>query len=190
MPDPAWFYSSLSQVTAAMVGFIGGFVFLRLQHSITAWKEIGDALRETQMAWLKVRMSIRLREEASTAVPAELRAELRRAWVDLWYTAKTRELQKPPWELALWALLLLALSAVGIVRPLLDLSAPTQPTQLNYLVPWSGIVLAFVVLGSVRAMMVLRKLKSIQLVPAAQREYEREETEGEGRTLGFKKESE
>jgi hypothetical protein len=28
--DPSWFYSSLSQVTAAIVGFLGGFLILRL----------------------------------------------------------------------------------------------------------------------------------------------------------------
>jgi hypothetical protein len=28
--DPGWFSSSLAQVTAAIVGFLGGFVILRL----------------------------------------------------------------------------------------------------------------------------------------------------------------
>jgi hypothetical protein len=36
--DPSWFYSSISQVTA-VVGFLGGFVIVRLVAFMSDWRE-------------------------------------------------------------------------------------------------------------------------------------------------------
>lgn len=45
MADPSWFYSSLSQVTAAIVGFVGGFLILRLQQLMRDWRSLEIELR-------------------------------------------------------------------------------------------------------------------------------------------------
>jgi hypothetical protein len=49
--DPGWFYSSLAQVTAAIVGFLGGFVILRLLDFTKEWRETADAIVTTGAAY-------------------------------------------------------------------------------------------------------------------------------------------
>ena len=187
--DPAWFYSSLSQVTAAVVGFMGGFVFLRLQDVMAMWRDLAFRQTARELDWLAAKRSIRKRKESSTAVPAELETAERRAWVELWVTLKEREGIEMPRSLGLLGLLLTLLLGLGAVAPLLLLGAPGNGQQAALIVPWSLLVVVFVWVNYWRTRIIFKWLKSLTVTPSAQKEYEREEEGGQGTTLGFREES-
>ena len=46
MEQPQWFYSSLARVTAAIVGFVGGFLLVRLLEVMRDWSGLVDRLRK------------------------------------------------------------------------------------------------------------------------------------------------
>ncbi len=190
MNDPAWFYSSLAQVTAAFIGFVGGFIFLRLQQIFAGWRDLALRLQAAQMAWITARRNIRKRTEANIAVLPEMDTEVRRTWVELWFILKQRQIASLPRNLGLWVVLLLALSIVGIIGPLIALQEPVLSTRVVFLVPWSALVLSFVLLGYAQARTFLSRLKSVAILPSTQKEFDREEQSGKGVTLGFKEETE
>jgi hypothetical protein len=49
--DPSWFYSSIAQSTAALVGFVGGFYIFRLQTYLSEWAAATRSLEALQQRW-------------------------------------------------------------------------------------------------------------------------------------------
>jgi hypothetical protein len=159
MPDASWFYSSLSQVTAAIVGFVGGFLVLRLLDFIRDWGSLLARLESSQSEWSNA--SAYADHEKGDSTAARQRESL--LWTVLYRTIQERHEAKMPSEILVGGALLLLLMGVGVVWPLASLRAPSNGTQSMFLVPFNGLVLAFAVLMYVRGRAALKKLKDFKL---------------------------
>lgn len=164
MKESAWFYSSLTQVTATLVGFIGGFLILRLLNLLAEWEAIGKALENEEGAWLKALWTMEqtpVGEGEPGLPPAYEKEEV--AWDALYRTIKQREQARVPFEIWVSGLILLALLAVGTVWPLVVLDAPSTSTQLRFVIPWSVLILIFAGVAAWRTVKAWRDLKAIGL---------------------------
>jgi len=138
--DPGWFYSSLAQVTAAIVGFLGGFVIVRLLDFIKEWRETADGLVTTRALYnAKQREPDTAKETGHHASPIE--SDVDRLWGELVRLLRRRDAARFPSVVNRLTFGLLALTAVGILWPLLALEGPSNGRQLAFLIPWVVIVL-------------------------------------------------
>jgi hypothetical protein len=69
--DPAWFFSSLAQATAALVGFVGGFSFYRLHGYIAEWTAAARELGTQQRRWPAARRDVRREDARRVDDPSE-----------------------------------------------------------------------------------------------------------------------
>jgi hypothetical protein len=135
--DPAWFYSSLSQVTAALVGFFGAALILRLQRNRERWRDGRRALEKGLKRYNDLRPDDKWEGQAATIsnlVDNGFRTHL-------------------PRELPIFAGFLIALLIVGVAWPLRDLPAPEMGAKEPQIV-WVGAITILALLylfGSARA---------------------------------------
>ena len=176
MGQTAWFYSSLSQVTAAIVGFIGGFLILRLLNVMSEWRELQARLDRSQRAWQRAR----IKREATPIgeiigpLPEAYQRE-DEAWDELYRAIKERNRTAFPKEFMLGGALLLGLLTVGTVAPLMALGFPNNRLQMVFLAPWSLLVLTFGVLIALRARGTLSQLESFPLLKSTEAELDDQE---------------
>lgn len=182
--ESAWFYSSLSQVTAAIVGFVGAFLILRLQTHISDWNDLLVRLETGQTRWLLT--------SDTFALDSRFQLEKGILWAELLRALEEQKRAKMPSEITWGGCLLLALLAMGTAWPLIALQAPDLARKLSFLVPWGVLVLVLVSVMYLRARSVLGQLRRFELSGAAARQYEdyilqmeglvaREEEERQGR---------
>ena len=150
LDSPTWFYSSLAQVTAALVGLVGGFLFLRLQRRMTYLVELLDRLRSAQVAWREAAHVVREHARRHGEVEPALEVEETRARRELVTAVRAaRASEYPAKQVRLPAFLLLILLFVGAGLPLLALDEPDLGEKMLYLVPAIAIVLLFLVVVNV-----------------------------------------
>lgn len=173
MTDSSWFYSSLSQVTAAIVGFFGGFFILRLLNYTGEWRQLRSRLESTQSAWiLQERSTEDVESSHLDTLERQAKVDADRLWLDLKRAIDARRLAKMPRELLWGALLLGVLLLVGSVWPLLVLGGPSNSQQLGFLVPWVIVLAAFGLLMYFQARASLNELKSLKLADRTEGQYE------------------
>lgn len=147
--DPAWFYSSLAQATAALVGFVGGFYIYRLQGYISDWTTAARELTSQQVRWLAAHRDVR-REQTVHAADAgdglRSRTEAERIednlWADLRRHLDAQDSTVFPAELGWLGLGLAALFVVGCVIPLMWLGEPSNIEQFGFVLPVTLLVVA------------------------------------------------
>lgn len=172
MSEPQWFYSSLAQVTAAIVGFVGGFLLLRLLEVMRDWGSLLDKLQHRQSQWSHAESQERQYDQIHppkigpfTGERLRLTNDESQAWDDLYGTIQERSLATMPREL------LFSLAAVTLIAilfslgPLLFLDHPDlleRSLWLTSLALSLATVAATVVLAVRRA---YRKLHGYELYP-------------------------
>lgn len=170
--DPGWFLSSLSQVTAAIVGLIGGFILLRVAAILARWRNLANQLDLIQHAyWSKRRESSRSKEGVGTS-PSAVLAEKDRLWDELLRLVQDRDAARIPRELAVAAVGITLLTAIGVVWPLMELDVPSTGRQLGFVIPWTIVLggTAFTVV--LEARLALKKLRRTRLLDPIQAEYD------------------
>ena len=148
MNEPQWFFSSLAQVTAAIVGFLGGFLLLRLLEMMREWRTIEQRLRERQKVWSRAHwINEQMRDEDHKLGPftgerLQVSRNETHAWGDLYETIKEWQAIAIPREVkyALGGLMILALG--GTLGPLLALRAPSLFTRTIWLGLWAVVFIA------------------------------------------------
>lgn len=187
MGQPQWFYSSLAQVTAAIVGFVGGFLLLRLLEVMRDWSALGDELRERQKRWSGADHRERAYDQAHelklgpfTGERLKLSNDESDAWSDLYETIQAQRATKMPTDL-LWSLGLVALIAFAFaLGPLLALTHPSFWERLIWLAGLATALGALVALlrATVRAR--YKALQEVELYPHTQARLEDYELQIEG----------
>ena len=145
MSDPQWFYSSLAQVSAGLVGLLGGFLLVRLSSYIAEWRDRRTALLRLEREWHAAeRAALRTtaRDTTTREAAREARERTEDAWFALRVAADERETARFPGELVLTLVVLAALLASGVVAPLVALGAPGNTEQVVYVA-----VIALLVVG-------------------------------------------
>jgi hypothetical protein len=128
--DPGWFYSSLAQVTAALVGFLGGFLILRLLTLMEGWRTLLGRLAQTDVDWRWKRTANETEVRGTrSGVPIHVRAEEERLWFELQRLMREKDQASIPKAIWRGVALLGLLSLVGIAWPLMALDAPAGSTR-------------------------------------------------------------
>ena len=159
-------------MTAAIVGFLGGFVILRLLDFMREWRGTADSIVTTRAAYYAKRSELE-RAEGNPATTPAIESDLDRLWGDLVRLLQRRDAAQFPRVVNRLTTGLLALMAVGIIWPLLALSGPSDLKQLGFLLPWVVIVLLSAPLIAREARKQLHLLKSVTLLPEWEAEYQR-----------------
>lgn len=176
--DSSWFYSSFSQVTGAIVGFVGGFLILRLQTYITDWGQLLARLESGQTQWALTSDRFHTVEGGEEWHP-ELSVEKNQHWADLMRALRERDRARMPTELLAGGLLLLVLLVVGVLWPLMALDAPSDRRKIEFLLPWTLLILAFVGVMYWRARATLAELREFKLRGWALAQFEEQERQEE-----------
>jgi hypothetical protein len=185
--QPQWFYSSLAQVTAAIVGFVGGFLLLRLLEVIRDWSGLVDRLRERQTRWARADHRERAYDQVHelklgpfTGERLELSNDESETWSDLYETIQEQRATKMPTDL-LWSLGLVTLIAFAFaLGPLLALDHPSFYERLIWLAGLATALGALVALlrAAVRAR--YKALQEFELYPHTKARLEDYELQIEG----------
>jgi hypothetical protein len=141
--EPQWFYSSLAQVSAGLVGFLGAFLLVRLSAYIAEWRTARTALLRLQREWSAAQRELKDCPPANAAAARMREAD---AWDDLRQADDERRGAHFPAELVGTLGILGLLLIVGALVPLLALPGPSTGEQVAYLVPVAALV---VVAGAV-----------------------------------------
>ena len=112
-------------MTAAIVGFLGGFVILRLLDFMREWRGTADSIVTTRAAYYAKRSELE-RAEGNPATTPAIESDLDRLWGDLVRLLQRRDAAQFPRVVNRLTTGLLALMAVGIIWPLLALSGPSD----------------------------------------------------------------
>lgn len=156
MTEPAWFYSSLAQVSAAIVAFLGGFLLLRLQDYERSWQDILVRLNVNQARWTQDQ---NLQPDASFS------------WNELVRAVEEQKQAAVPRHIFLSGACLAVLFLVGSVAPLYALGEPSLGARSWFLLPVAGLVLAFVLIAYLRSRDTLARLKAFELWPRVDGAY-------------------
>lgn len=140
MAQPEWFYSSLAQVTGAIVGFLGGFLLLRLLEVMREWQSLQERLGERQTRWSRAHSRERAYDQVHppklgpfTGERLKLSNDLSDAWSDLYEVIEERRRARLPADL-LWSLALVTLIAFSFaLGPLLALEEPSATERVLWL---------------------------------------------------------
>lgn len=165
MSQPQWFYSALAQVTAAIVGFIGGFLLLRLLELLREWRTLTERLEDRQARWSHAEFLERQYDQIHEAEIGPYKGERLKlsndqsaSWSDLYKAIQERELVKMPREL-LWALATVTVIAlVFALGPLLVLDAPSILERASWL---GGLALALALIAFLLAATVRSRHKEL-----------------------------
>lgn len=155
-PDPSWFYSSLAQSSAAVVGFVGAFLIFRIQDYMNNWANDTLNLDAVQRRWSSMKLesdhqeakyddAIRNRyggplPNRADWVDARLSRDLEEAWRSLRPIMDRQRAAAFPTELVVIAGLIGTLFVVGTLAPLLFLGAPNNIEQCLWIVIVGGMV--------------------------------------------------
>lgn len=174
-PDPSWFYSSVAQATAALVGFAGAFLLLRLQDYTSRWRARADEIMTLQREWSSADLEVSWQEEeylragntefAPRAATVDEALERRRD--DVWRLLRPlldeRSAATFPWELGALLAVLGLLLVVGCFVPLAELDAPSNQDQWRILVPIAVLVSAAGLLMLLQARNAFNAFKTVQI---------------------------
>jgi hypothetical protein len=179
--DTSWFYSSLAQVSAAIVGLLGGFLTLRLINYINEWRELKNRVGDLQPRWADARL---VNRRPKAAPSHEQVFQETRLWQALKSAIAERDAAAMPREILLAGVVLGLLTGVGVIWPLYSLDAPSTGIQSQYLIPFTALLLAFGVLLYFLARQSLAELKGVELHPEVRRQLEQEALDADfyGRT--------
>lgn len=151
--DPQWFYSSLAQVSAGLVGLLGGFLLVRLSSYIAEWRDRRTTLLRLEREWRAATAATLRRQATGDAARREAREREEDAWYSLRVAADERETARFPGELVVTLAVLAALLGAGVVAPLVALGAPGNTEQVAYV---AAIALLVVGVGLVMTVAALR----------------------------------
>jgi hypothetical protein len=128
-----WFYSTLAEVSATIVGFLGAFLVIRLHASMDEWRRESRRVEESR------RVLARLQEQVRTGVSVRDTERARAALDELVATADRQHLARFPAELTVGAVILGGLLSVGVIAPLVALDAPDDAVQVAFLLPFAAL---------------------------------------------------
>lgn len=163
--DPSWFYSALSQVTAAVEAILGGFLVLRLQDYEKSWQDVRVRLEVGQARWSHEY----LRDQDSGL-----------SWYELRRVIEEREQAAMPRHIFWSALCLAFLLAIGSIGPLAALDEPASFIKAWFLAPWAVLAIVFAVITYKRTDQILGQLKEYELWDLVEGYYETQLAEAEG----------
>ena len=200
-PDPSWFYSSLAQSSAAVVGFVGAFLIFRIQDYMASWTRMASEIEALQRRWSLAESQVRSREWSQELSQEQARLirvmtmgtlqddkkfvdALERqqddAWRDLRPLLDRRRTDEFPRELAISAALLGALFLAGTLAPLLFLSAPSNGLQVVWLVLVGATVAVIAGAMLYRAKQEFDRFKKVPLYGRVGGEYDHQLAQEEG----------
>jgi hypothetical protein len=161
------------------VGFLGGFLIFCLLGQMSEWAELKGRLVSLQSVWFLADGAVQSSEMKRGNIALRERAEERRVWSDLVRAIQERERAEMPVEFAIGTAALALLVGVGIIWPLMALEAPTNDTQFVFMIPWTFLLIAFAGFMYLRAIAVLRGLKSQPLWELVEGAYDTYKAEAE-----------
>jgi hypothetical protein len=142
--DASWFYSSLAQVTAALVGLLGGFLTLRLLGYMNDWRQLEGRLKLLQNSWVLADLATENNSQLKTPTEqADARREENRLWNELLFSIEERETAVVPREFLWGGLTLFLLLIAGVLLPLLLLDQPDVLEKSGLLALFAALVLLF-----------------------------------------------
>lgn len=182
MHEPQWFYSSLAQVTAAIVGFVGGFLLLRLLEVMREWSALTDRLRERQTRWSRASQRRDQYDQGRSPERGPFEGERLKlsyeesdAWSDLYQAIQEQRASKMPNEL-LWSLGLVTVVAfLFALGPLIALDAPGIVERAIWLAALAAALALLAALLRAAVSARYKTLRNLQLYPhteARLEEYE------------------
>jgi hypothetical protein len=186
VPDASWFYSSLAQSSAAIVGFLGGFYIYRLLSFMEEWEGRKDRLQSFQQRWASSHHENEAQWDEFTASghtgpvanfpgwDAEITRRERDDWRQLRTALDEQRLARFPSELNVLALLLLALFLVGTVAPLAALEAPAAGEKAVYVGSVIAIIGATAIYVRVQAGRVFETWKNEKMYQVVRDEYQQQ----------------
>lgn len=188
--EPEWFYSSLAQVVAALSGFIGGFLLLRLLDTMREWNGLKERLRQLQIAWNRAHHkneSYREQDERHfgpfTGERLEASQAETAAWGDLYQAIQDSRAAMMPGELTLAIVGVAFLALGGTLGPLFFLPAPAVGDKVPWLlavgVVFAGL-LGVVYRGARRALKDLKEFEKSELYSLTEWRLEDYELQIEG----------
>lgn len=154
-PDPSWFYSSLAQSSAAVVGFVGAFLIFRIQDYMASWARMTSEIETLQRRW-----------------SAATDHQEQEGWRDLRPLLDRRRVDAFPKELGWSAGLLGALFLVGTLAPLMFLSAPANGIQFVWVTVVGGAVTIVAVAMLWRSWQEYKRFKNVPLYRMVEGYYE------------------
>ncbi len=128
-----WSYSTLAEVSATIVGFLGAFLVIRLHASMDEWRRESRRVQESR------RVLVRLQERAGTGISTRDTERARAALEELVATADRQDGARFPAELSVGAVVLGGLLTVGVIAPLAALDAPDDAVQVAFLLPFAAL---------------------------------------------------
>lgn len=150
MSDPSWFYSSLAQSAATIVGLGGAFYIFRLQTFVSEWTTAAEQLPVQQRRWSEARFRVRQEESRfgeprtvddhfEDGVSPDSAQEERERWSDLREHLELRETAAFPGELLSLAALLGAVLLAGCFIPLVMLGGDGNLQQVGIVSPFAAL---------------------------------------------------
>ncbi len=128
-----WFYSTLAEVSATIVGFLGAFLVVRLHASVDEWRR--ECGRVQQARRVLGRLQDQLGESVSPGDAERAHAALE----ELLATADRQHLARFPTELTVGAGILGGLLTVGVIAPMVALDVPEDAVQWALLLPFAAL---------------------------------------------------
>lgn len=162
--DAAWFYSSLAQVAAAVVAFLGGFLLLRLQDYERYWQDILARLKANQARWVQ---------------DQNIQSDASFSWNELVRAVEEQKQAAVPHHIFWSGGCLGLLFLIGSVAPLFALGQPSNGAKSWFLLPVATLVLAFVLIAYFRSRDKLAELKAFELWPRVEDELIEQEMQNE-----------
>ena len=154
--SPEWFYSSLTQVTASLVGFLGAFLLVRLSAYVGEWRDAANQLDRLQRSWTIAHMS-GLTERAEETL-----------W-ELRVLDDRRRDDRFPRELPVVFVLVGLVFVVGVVVPMMAFDAPGDATKAAYVVPVALLVVAGAAIMLVAARRAYGEWRTVALLDVVHR---------------------
>ncbi len=160
-----WFYSTLAEVSATIVGFLGAFLVIRLHAAMDEWRRESARVREARL------LLVRLQDQLAGSASARDVERARSALDDLLVTADRQQLARFPMELTVGGAVLGGLLVVGVIAPLVALDAPGDAVQSAFLLPFGALTLLAAGLMYASAVLAWRSWQAMPL-----QEWRREHT--------------
>ena len=160
MHDSAWFFSSLAQVSAGLVGLIGGFVVLRLHDQIGRWQELRTDILLLQSRWVNL-------DQMNPGRPLvrEFERERALAWNEFMIAYARGQQAKMPGDLVLALPILFLIFVVGALVPLARLDAPSTGERAVMLATVAGLILVFGTVLLAAGRRAMRQVRAPVLLP-------------------------
>jgi hypothetical protein len=171
MSQASGFYVAVAEVTAAVVGLLGGFLMQRVLSYVHEWQALRRQLEASQASWLRRKEEVGRATDRSGEARRRSQSDVDWLWQELLEALEEKSGAAIPSELKLGAAILGLLFCLGTAAPLLLLGAPTNGAQLIFVIVGISLLASFVWLIARLAAQTLKRVKDFKLSRDASERY-------------------